>query len=204
MHFQVLVQNRPRRVELEFGSSRDLRAISHWRAPTKALRERAVSDTIEFARLASKRHRHYIRSIQTASSIAEFQSIIRKDHLAEIALLLLVRASWFERSPIIGLAQCRRTFCHHLLLEFLAVHPGIVGRLNPRVSGVGKALVYGLAELAGQLGLTLIWGETTAYSAPFYRHILGTRRMDDRLLIHGKTLERCRGRFRAEFFGRLD
>src|SRR3989441_2233500 len=177
MHFQVLVEGRARRVELEFGSSRDLRAISHWRAPAKAPRETAVRDTIEFARLASKRHRHYIRSIPSASNIGQFRRIIRHNPLAETALLLLVRAPWFERSPIIGLAQCRRTFCHHLLLEFLSVHPAIVGRLDPRVSGVGKGLVYGLAEIAGQLSLTLIWGEATAHSAPFYRHVLGTRRI---------------------------
>src|SRR5207237_10028782 len=136
-----------------------------------------------------KRHRHYLRSIPAAASMAEFQTIVSENAQAEVALLLLVRATWFGRSPILGLAQCRRTYCHHLVLEFLSVHPAIVGRLEPRVSGVGKGLVYGLAELAGQLDMQLIWGEATAHSAPFYSHILGARRRDDRLLLSGQPLE---------------
>lgn len=204
MHFQVLVEGRPRRVELEFGGARDLETISHWRVPSQALHEPAVRDTIEFARLASKRHRHYIRSIPTASNVAEFRNLVHQNPLAEIALLLLVRASWFGRSPIIGLAQCRRTFCNHLFLEFLSVHPAIVGRFDPQISGVGKGLVYGLAELAGQVAIPLIWGEATAHSAPFYSHILAVRRMDDRLVIGGKALQHCRRGFREIFDGRLD
>ncbi|PWU16858.1 MAG: hypothetical protein C5B50_12620 [Verrucomicrobia bacterium] len=204
MHFQVLVEGRPRRVNFEFGKSRDLRSISHWRVPPKAMRNPAVRDTVEFARLATKRHRHYLRSIPTASSISQFQRIVRKNEVAEVAVLLLVRASWFKRSPIIGLAQCRRSFCHHLLLEFLSVHPAIVGNLDPRISGVGKGLVYALGSLADRLNIKLIWGEPTAHSAPFYSHILGTPGIDDRLSISGNALKRCQKGFREIFDGQLD
>jgi len=168
MRFQVLVAGKPRPVELVFGGARDLRSIGHWRAPAAVRGQPAVRDTIEFARLASKRHRHYLRSIPTAASISEFQTIIADNPQAEVALMLLVRATWFGRSPILGLAQCRRTFCHHLVLEFLSVHPAIVGKLPPHVAGVGHGLVCELGELAGVLGLKQVWGEATAYSAPFY------------------------------------
>src|SRR2546423_11949726 len=100
----------------------------------------------------------------------EFQQIVRQNSEAEVALLVIVRGDWFLRSPILGLAQCRRTYCHHLVLEFLSVHPAIVGKLAPQVTGVGRGLVYGLAAWAGDLGIQLIWGEATAYSAPFYSH----------------------------------
>lgn len=204
VRFQVLVKGRPRPVELVFGDGRDLRLISHWRVPEAARGQPAVRDTIEFARLASKRHRHYLRSIPTAASVAGFQTMISENAQAEVALMLLVRATWFGRSPILGLAQCRRTFCHHLVLEFLSVHPAIAGRLDPRVSGVGKGLVYGLAELAGQLGVKLVWGEATAYSAPFYAHVLNEPRIEDQFFIRGATLDFCRQEFREKFFGELD
>lgn len=204
VRFQVLVQDRPRPVQLVFGGARDLHLISHWRVPAAVRGQPAVHDTIEFARLASKRHRHYLRSIPTASSMSEFEAIIAESAQAEVALLLLVRASWFGRSPILGLAQCRRTYCHHLVLEFLSVHPAVVGRLEPRVSGVGTGLLYGLAELAGRLGLKLIWGEATSYSAPFYSHVLATPGIEDHFFIRGETLERCRREFREKFFGVLD
>lgn len=204
MRFQVLVGGRPRGVELLFGDARHLRAISHWRTPAAVRAHAAVRDTIEFARLASKRHRHYLRSIPTAASVDEFRAIIHQQSQAEVGMLLLVQSSWFERSPILGLAQCRRTYCHHLVLEFLSVHPAIVGRLEPRVSGVGKGLLYGLAELAGQLGLKLVWGEATAYSAPFYAHVLANPRIKDHFFIRGANLQRCRREFREKFFGELD
>lgn len=204
MRFQVLVEDRPRPVELTFGGARDLRAMGHWPVPVTVRGQSAVRDTIEFARLACKRHRHYLRSIPTAASIAEFQAIIAESAQAEVAFLLLVRAPWFERSPILGLAQCRRTYCHHLVLEFLSVHPAIVGKLTPQVAGVGLGLVCGLAELAGSLGLSLIWGEATAYSAPFYSHILGTPGIEDHFFIRGETLDHCRRQFRERLFGRLD
>src|SRR5262249_34070923 len=100
--------------------------------------------------------------------------------------------------------QCRRTYAHHLVLEFLSVHPAIVGRLEPHVSGVGKGLMYALAEIAGHLDIKLIWGEATAYSAPFYSHILAIPNIEDHFFIRSESLAECRRKFREEFFGKLD
>jgi hypothetical protein len=204
MRFQVLFDEKPHSVELMFGGERDLKAISHWRSPAVVREEAAVRDAVEFARLAAKRHRYYQHSIPTAATEAEFREIVRENARAEVALLLLVKAVWFKRSPIIGLAQCRRTHCHHIVLEFLAVHPAIAGKLQPRVSGVGTGLIYGLAEVAGQLGVALIWGEATAYSAPFYAHVLDQPDIQDHFFISGAAIERCRQAFREKCFGTLD
>ena len=77
-------------------------------------------------------------------------------------------------------------------------------KLSPQVAGVGHGLVRGLAELAGAPGLKRIWGEATAYSAPFYAHILATPGIQDHLLISGETLGHCQRQFRDRLFGRLD
>src|SRR5207244_2172791 len=155
----------------------------------------AVRDTLEFARLASKRWRYYRRSIATATSLADCNAAIQHDSHAEVSLLLLVCADWFPSSSVLGLAQCRRTWCHHLLLEFLSVHPRIVGGIVPQVRGVGSGLVFGLAELAGRLGMRMVWGEATAYSAPFYAKTLGLVEVLDHFFISGEVLEHCRGNF---------
>ncbi|MBI2928635.1 MAG: hypothetical protein HYY24_23465 [Verrucomicrobia bacterium] len=65
MRFQVLVEGEPCHVELAFGSEKDLALVSRWRAPAVVAARPAVRDTLEFARLASKRWRHYRRSIAT-------------------------------------------------------------------------------------------------------------------------------------------
>jgi hypothetical protein len=116
----------------------------------------------------------------------------------------MATAPWFQRSPVLGLAQCRRTFCHHLILEFLCVHPAVAGRLEPRVSGLGLGLLYGVAEIAGRLEIDLIWGEATARSAPFYSKVLGIPDIKDCFIIEGKTMARCRRDFREKLFGGLE
>ena len=65
MKFQVLVGDEPHPVELMFGSEKDVMKVSRWRAPATARRNPAVRDTLEFARLASKRWRYYRRCICT-------------------------------------------------------------------------------------------------------------------------------------------
>jgi hypothetical protein len=201
VQFQVLVEGQPHPVELAFGGERELTLVSGWRAPTTASPNPAVRDTIEFARLAAKRWRYYRRSIATATSLAEFQAAIRRDARAEVSLLLVARADWFPRSSILGLAQCRHTYCHHLILDFLSVHPRIVGGERPRVCGVGSGLVYGLAEFSALHGVPLIWGEATAHSAPFYAKALATPGILDHFFIREQTLDHCRRRFREEFLG---
>jgi len=188
MRFQVLVDGEPRPVELVFGHEKDLAIVGRWRVPATVATRPAARDTVEFARLASKRWRYYRRSIATATSLESFQSIIAREAQAEVSLLLLVRAPWFKRSPILGLAQCRRTYCHHLILEFLSVHPAIVGRAGLHVRGVGTGLVYGLAELAGILGVPVIWGEATASSAPFYSKTCRLPEVKDHFFLQGEAL----------------
>lgn len=204
MRFQVLVEDQPRPVELIFGSEKDVARLSGWRAPATARENPAVRDTLEFARLASKRWRHYRRSISTATSIAELRATIRRNEQVEVSFLLLARAEWFPSSSALGLAQCRRTYCHHFILEFLSVHPRVVGKVAPGVQGVGSGLLYSLAELAGTLGAPLIWGEATAYSAPFYAKALGVPGIQDHFFIRDAILEDCRRKFSEKFFGKLN
>ena len=177
--------------------------VGRWRAPAALCGNADVRDTLEFARLAAKRWRYYQRSIPTAMSLAEFRAAVRKDAHAEVSLVLVAHGDWFSFSPALGIAQCRRTWCHHLVLKFLAVHPRIAGRVPPTVRGVGSGLVCSLAELAGLLGIELIWGEATARSAPFYAKTLGLPGIRDCFFIRNAVMDRRRRKFRDGFFGEL-
>jgi len=201
MRFQVLVNDEARPVELIFGSVADLALLNRWRAPVSIASRPGVRDTLEFARLASKRWRYYRRSIATASNLESFRTIIAREPKVEISFLLLVRADWFKPSRFLGLAQGRRSYCHHFILEFLSVHPAIVGGTAPQVRGVGAGILYSLAELAGLLGVPLVWGEATAFSAPFYEHTLNVRGITDHFFIQNTPLERCRRFFREKAHG---
>ena len=140
------------------------------------------------ARLASKRWRYYRRSIATASSLESLRTSIAREPTIEISFLLLVRSDWFRPSRFLGLAQGRRSYCHHFILEFLSVHPAIVGSMAPQIHGVGAGILYCLTELAGLVGVPLVWGEATAFSAPFYEHTLNVTTVTDHFFIQGTTL----------------
>src|SRR5439155_3086377 len=152
MRFQVLVDEEPQPVELVFGGAAELAAVGRWRAPASVASRPGVRDTLEFAQLASKRWRYYRRSIATASSIENFKVLVSAQPEREISFLLLVRSDWFRASRYLGLVQGRRTYCNHLILEFLSVHPAIVAGIAPRIQGVGAGILYSLAELANLLG----------------------------------------------------
>jgi hypothetical protein len=151
--------------------------------------------------LASKRWRYYRRSIPTATSLEGFRTIMAHEPKADISFLLLVRSDWFKPSEFLGLAQGRRTYCNNFILEFLSVHPAIVGGANPRIHGVGAGLLYSLAELAGLAGVPLIWGEATAFSAAFYAKTCGLLNVKDHFFIRAKSLRFCRRQFRDKAYG---
>jgi hypothetical protein len=203
MEFQVIVDGGPQRVGLSFGNEGDAAMISRWRAPASDDETAAVRDSLEFARLASKRWRYYRRSIPTATNLPEFRAAIARNSQAEVSFLLLAKADWFRSRSALGLAQCRRTYCHNLILEFLAVHPRVVGKVAPIIEGVGSGLLFSLAEMAGALRMRLIWGEATAYSAPFYAKIIGVDQIEDHFFIRDAAMERCRRKFREVFHGKL-
>lgn len=87
-----------------------------------------------------------------------------------------------------GLAYCRRTWCHHLALDFLAVHPRALEQ-TPLVSGVGSGIVFGLVQLARSLEITHIWGEATKHSATFYEKLLAAAPVQDLFVIQAPEMK---------------
>jgi hypothetical protein len=147
-----------------------------WRKLTSA------TDAGEFAALAAKRWFYYSREGATVASLAELRGAIRCNPRAELAFLLVASAQWAKRYKFLALAYCRRTWCHHLVLDFLAVRPGVLFANRP-ISGVGTGMLYWLAHLAESLGMETLWGEATASSAGFYEKVLQTRPIKDLFII---------------------
>ena len=83
------------------------------------------------------------------------------------------------------------------MVDFVAVHPRVIGALRERIKGVGTGIFHGLIQIADQLGIDTIWGEATLNSAPFYEKVLGIEKVEDHFFIRGETLERCRRQFQG-------
>jgi len=201
MEFEARLGEEFPKVNIAFGQEADVRAISRWRARKNS--PSSVHDALEFARLASKRWRYYRHSIPSIASISQFEREIRSSSNIELSFILLAQADWFSAKTPLGLAQCRRTFCHHIILEFLAVHPRILLPANPRVRGIGAGLVGGICALAEHLHVPLIWGEATAFSAPFYQNVFNLRDVNDHFFVNQTRVANSAARFRKEVAGRL-
>ena len=102
---------------------------------------------------------------------------------------MVVSADWLKRYQFLALAYCRRTWCHHLVVDFLAVRPGLTFANQP-ITGVGAGVLFSLTNLADLLGMDTIWGEATASSAPFYEKVLQIRPLKDLFIIDRETKHR--------------
>jgi hypothetical protein len=185
--FQINVGGSPQKAMLRFASSGELRCYHRSLSPFARETSRIVREAIEFTRLAAKRWRYYSRSDEAAENFAGLQHEIRRDPKCEVAFILVATIQQHRRDLPVGLAYCRRTWSHHLALDFLALHPRALER-NRRVNGVGSGIVFGLVQLAKALKVPRIWGEATRNSASFYEKLLAVSPIRDLFIIEAPEM----------------
>lgn len=193
-HIEAAGEFRP--VEFTFASESEVRRVRSWRKMTPA------NDAGEFAALAAKRWFYYTREGASVASLDELRAAIKRNERAELAFLMVASAKWAKRYKFLALAYCRRTWCHHLVLDFLAVRPGLRFAGKP-ISGIGSGVFASLSDIADSLGMETMWGEATASSAPFYEKILRTRPVKDLFIIHRETMRNVREYYLADQQSRL-
>jgi hypothetical protein len=181
--FHVEAGGEFRPVEFTFASESEVQRVRSWRKMTPA------TDAGEFAALAAKRWFYYTREGATVASLDEMRAAIKRNDRAELAFLMVASAEWSKRYKFLALAYCRRTWCHHLVLDFLAVRPGVSFAGQP-IRGIGTGILASLMGLADSLGMETMWGEATASSAPFYERVLKTKPINDLFVIRHKTMQR--------------
>ena len=192
MRFIVSFEGRRRFVNLVFGTPMDMRGLMRWRTSTARRSDPQVRDAMEFRKLATKRWRYYLKGNEAATSLGQLKQAIRADPTAEVGFLLMAKAPWHAAVPVLGCCFCRRSWCHHLIVDFLAVHPKVLAGAGRRIRGVGTGMIYSLVGLADALGIRTIWGEATKNSARFYEKILSLPKVSDHFFVQGATMERCR------------
>jgi hypothetical protein len=193
-HVEAAGEFRP--VQFTFASESEVRRVRSWRKMTPA------TDAGEFAALAAKRWFYYTREGASVASLDEMRAAIKRNERAELAFLMVATAEWAARYKFLALANCRRTWCHHLALDFLAVRPGLRFAGKP-ISGIGSGVFASLADMAYSLGMETMWGEATASSAPFYEKILRTRPVKDLFIIQRDTMRGVREYYLADQQSRL-
>jgi len=192
MRFIVSFEGKRRFVNLVFGRPMDIQSLARWRASPGARSDPQVRDALEFRKLATKRWRYYLKGHEAATSLRHLQRTIRVDPYAEVGFLLMANAPWHPAAPVVGCCFCRRSWSHHLIVDFLSVHPKVLAGAGGRVRGVGTGIIYSLVRLADELRISTIWGEATRNSAPFYQRVLNLPEVTDHFFVQGETMEHCR------------
>jgi len=196
MIFHVEAGGEFRPVELRFATEGEVRHVRAWRKLTPS------TEAAEFATLAAKRWFYYQREGATIHSLQGLRATCKRRKEAELAFLLVASAPWAKRYKSLALAYCRRTWCHHLVLDFLAVRPGLAFKKHP-ISGTGSGILFSLTQLADRLNMHLIWGEATASSAPFYEKVLKIRAVKDLFMIQRPMMRDIAERYFARQQRRL-
>jgi len=171
--FAVSHNEEPVNVMLTFADNTDVMSATRWRVPRELVEDAAMqaraADAREYALLAAKRWKHYRDTKTAAFSLPQLEAMIEHEPEGEFCFYLKVTADWFPTS--LGGAMVRRTWCNHLMVDFLFVHPSISGKaLN--VKSIGLRLLQAICLIARTLGCPLVWGEATRDSASFYERQL--------------------------------
>lgn len=187
--FPVFVDEEPASATLDFANHDDVIATTRWRVPrtlieAPAMQSRAA-DARELAMLAAKRWRHYRTTHTIAHSLDQLRELIATGADGEYCFHLKVTADCFPAS--LGGAMVRRTWCHHLMLDFMFVHPSISGR-KVNVRGVGLKLFQAVCLIAQTIKSPLVWGEATRDSSTFYERQL-LRPVKDRFEIENAEID---------------
>lgn len=179
--------NKDRLAQCTFATLPDLDKIPLWRRQVKGASDEVTQDALEFAKLSSKRWLFYHEQGLTAASVSTLKHMISTEKNIELAFLCVARAKW-AGPHILGIALARRTWCGHLILDFLATQPLRLVDGPDRIKGIGKGMLYGIAEVASAVGAKVLWGEATKASAPKYQSIFGLKKVDDLLYVQGGNL----------------
>jgi hypothetical protein len=196
--FAVSHDEEPVNVTLDFADNKEVMSATRWRVPREleddATMQARAADAREYALLAAKRWKHYRDTNAAAFSLSELQEMIAGDPEGEFCCYLKVTAEWFPAS--LGGAMVRRTWCNHLMVDFLFVHPSISGKAV-NVKSVGISLLEAICMIAQTLGCQLVWGEATRDSASFYARQLACI-IHDRFDIHLAEIEAFAERLEAK------
>lgn len=147
----------------------EVTALREWRN-WQPIENDLQRESIELATRAAFKWEEDCSSATAVSSVAEITAAIGRNARAEASCMLVARTDWHGSYPL-GVCLFHRTFAHNVFVDYIAVHPAT--KTNERgISGLATGMFCILCEIAVELNVQYLWGETTPRSAGWYRHLL--------------------------------
>lgn len=186
----ILTPEGPKELPIAFGAAEDAEVLEAWAVDEGHSDNAAAADAVEFAKLGGKRWRYYARRGEAARSLDDLTQRITAAPKSEIGFLLVARPKQATPTSMLAMAWCRRTWCNHLILDFLACHPLAFDKRSG-YRGAGTAMLVAMGLISARLDAPLLWGEATEVSAGFYsKNALGGQPVQDHFFIKGRHLRR--------------
>lgn len=194
MKFRVRVDNAKdsnRSVDFGFATQNDLNLLRHWRCTREQRTNEHVQDALEYSSHVNERWKVYHALGRLVTKSQDFPRSAKGRQDEELVFLLTARAIWHQPSAVLGFCFCRRTYCHHIILDFAAAHPNAISKAGGKVHGVGFGMIYSLTRFAANSGVDMIWGEATYNSHAFYEVALGLKNVSDYFFIAHNVFDHC-------------
>jgi hypothetical protein len=181
---QILVrfEGRNQQASADLIEEPDEHWLESWRLALTGESTPRQEDSLEFLNSALSKWQLYDHRGRIARSEQDFEKKIENDPHADLLAIIALKAAWWRSNDCMGICQFRRTWRHNLVIDFLAVHPALLGPIKS-LSGVGTALLYRAAILAKDLRFEQVWLETTDLSAGYYSRLFGTSAASDVLTL---------------------
>lgn len=100
----ILTPQGVQRVPVRFGIASDVRNLRSWRTGRGHPLPAAAGDSIEYAKLASKRWSYYARRGEIAKSLSDLQSRTCSELPNETGFLLVAESIWENTPPTLAIA----------------------------------------------------------------------------------------------------
>jgi hypothetical protein len=166
---------------IEFAETFPAALVNEWTAFMSVHCTGAQQDTIEFLESVVAKWSLYDRKNRVARSSKELLERVKRENNAEVLCVLTASAQWYRGGALAGFCQFRRTWCNNVVFDFLGIHPHVIG--TREISGIGTALLIGLALIARDLNAGIVWAETTDTSISYYERIFNLPSRSDLLLL---------------------
>lgn len=193
--FFVGVNKVPHKAVVKFATFGDFAFVERWRETLGKNPEPLQRDAADLAKLAKER---YVADTDVGqlyiSAATDVQNHIESEPQCEIGGFILLKCDWFQDSDVIGLCHFRRTWCNHIVVDYLAKHPLTLGRQREdqyKVGGIGPALLCFVSRIAMTHSCNLLWGEATNTSWTFYKEFFTLDEVKDLFVISHEKIAKC-------------
>ena len=183
MHLPVRTPQGVRLISFEMSPAFPREPAKDWHAFLAGRSSTQQHDTVEFLESAIKKFELYERRGRFAATLSALKTQVANNPNVDALGVITATAPWFEGGALAGFCQFRRTWCNHIVFDYLGIHPRLLAGSPREMVGLGTALLYRIGLIASDFGARVVWGEATDISSGYYAQLFGLEEVLDLVVV---------------------